>query len=187
MTEESISLGEVFKEATGISIGWGVIMIVLGFLAVFLPYQTGIGVSVVIGSIIVVSGLAYLAFALAARGAGSFLWRLLIGIVYVVGGGYVALHPALALESLTLVVAVIFFLEGVLEIVAFFQLRTVAGSGWLLFDAIVTLLLAFVIWHPWPSSSTWAIGTLVGINLIVSGVTRLMYSVTARKTLKAIA
>jgi uncharacterized membrane protein HdeD (DUF308 family) len=187
MTEQSISIGDVFKEATGISIGWGVIMILLGVLAVFLPYQTGIGVSVVLGCIIVVSGLAYLAFAFAARGAGSFLWRLLIGIVYVVGGGYLALHPGLALESLTLVVAVMFFLEGVFEIAAFFQLRTVPGSGWLFFDAIVTLFLAFLIWHPWPSSSTWAIGTLVGINLIVSGVTRLMHSVTARKTLNAMA
>ena len=185
MTEQSIT--DVFKEATGMSIGWAIVMIVLGFLAVFLPLTTGLGVSILVGWIIVFGGFAYLAHAFAAQGAGAFLWRMLIGIVYIVGGGYLAFHPGLALESLTLVVAAIFFIEGVVEIVVFFQFRTLPGSGWILFDAIVTLLLAYLIWRPWPSSSTWAIGTLVGINLIVSGVTRLMYSVSARKTLKAMA
>jgi uncharacterized membrane protein HdeD (DUF308 family) len=67
----------------------------------------------------------------------------------------------------------------------FFQVRGVEGAGWILFDAVVTLVLAYVIWRPWPASSSWAIGTLVGVNLVISGFTRLMYSVAARKTLKA--
>lgn len=84
-------------------------------------------------------------------------------------------------------VAAIFFVEGVMEFVVFFPSRALPGSGWILFDGVITLLLAYLIWRPWPSSSTWAIGTLLGINLIVSGSTRLMYSVTARKALKAMA
>jgi len=181
------SVAGVFKEVTRMSIGWAVVMIVLGFLAVLLPLATGIGISILVGWIIVFSGFAYLAYAFAAKGAGAFLWRMLVGIVYVVGGAYLAFHPGLALESLTLVVAAIFLVESVVEIVVFFQFRALPGSGWILFDGIVTLLLAYLIWRPWPSSSVWAIGTLVGVNLIVSGVTRLMYSVGARKTLKAIA
>jgi uncharacterized membrane protein HdeD (DUF308 family) len=112
---------------------------------------------------------------------------MLIGIVDVVGGVYLAFHPGLALESLTLVVAVIFFLESVLEIVVFFQFRALSGSGWILFDGIVTLLLAYLIWRPWPSSSVWAIGILLGVSLIVSGFTRLMLTVAARKALKTMA
>lgn len=185
MAEQSIT--GALKEATGMSIGMAVIMIVLGFLAVFLPGAAGIGVSLVVSWVMIFSGFAYLAYAFAAQGAGAFVWRILIGVAYVIGGGYLAFHPGLALESLTLVVAAIFFVEGVMEIAVFFQFRTLTGSGWILFDAIVTLILAYVIWRPWPSSSAWAIGTLVGVNLIVSGVTRLMYSVTARNTLKAIA
>ncbi len=185
MTGQSTT--DVFKEATGMSIGLALVMIVLGVLAVFLPFATGIGISILVGWIIVFSGFAYVAYAFSAQGAGAFLWRLLIGIAYVLGGLYLAFHPGLALESLTLVVAVIFVVESVLQIVVFFQFRSLSGSGWILFDGIVTLLLAYVIWRPWPSSSVWAVGTLVGINLIVSGFTRLMYSVTARKTLKAIA
>ena len=106
---------------------------------------------------------------------------------YIVGGGYLAFHPGIALESLTLLVAAIFFVEGVMEIVVFFQFRGLSGSGWILFDGLVTLVLAYMIWRPWPSSSAWAIGTLLGVNLIVSGFTRLMYSVEARKTLKVVA
>ena len=111
---------------------------------------------------------------------------MLIWVVYVAGGGYLAFHPGLALQSLTVVLAVIFAIEGVLELVTFFQFRVYPGSGWALFDAIVTLLLAYLIARPWPSSSTWAIGTILGINLIFSGLTVLMYSLTARRTLEAL-
>ncbi len=178
---------DVFKEATGLSIGWSLVMIALGILAVVLPSAASVGVSVVVAWIIILTGVAYLAYAFAAQGAGSFLWRMLIGVVYVAGGGYLAFHRGIAVESLTLVVAAVFFLEGVLEIAAFFQLRALSGAGWILFDGILALVLAYVIYRPWPSSSTWAIGTLVGINLIVSGIAGLMYSVAVRKALKAIA
>ena len=185
MTGQSTT--DVFKEATGMSIGLALVMIVLGVLAVFLPFATGIGVSILVGWIIVFSGFAYVAYAFSSQGAGAFLWRMLIGIAYVLGGLYLAFHPGLALESLTLVVAVIFVAESVLEIVVFFQFRSLPGSGWILFDGIVTLLLAYLIWRPWPSSSVWAIGVLLGINLIVSGFTRLMLSAAARKALKGMA
>jgi len=177
----------VFKEATGMSIGWAIVMIVLGFLAILMPFTTGIAVSIFVGWIMVFSGFTYLAYAFAAQGAGAFVCRTLVGVVYVIGGGYLAFHPGIALESLTLLMAAIFFVEGITEIVVFFQFRPLSGSGWILFDAIITLLLAYLIWRPWPTSSAWAIGTLLGVNLILSGFTRLMYSVEARKALKATA
>lgn len=182
----ALSTTGIFKQAAGASIGWGIVMILLGVLALFLPLAVGIGVSIAVGWIIVFGGIAYVASAFAARGAGSFLWRLLIGAVYILGGLYLAFHPGLALESLTLAMAVMFFFEGVLETVLFFQFRTLPGSGWSLFDGLVTLLLAYLIWRPWPVSSIWAIGTILGINLIMSGFTRLMYSVAARRTLEAV-
>jgi uncharacterized membrane protein HdeD (DUF308 family) len=181
------STTDVLKEVAGMSIGWSVVMIVLGFAAVFMPLTTGIGISILVGWAMVVGGLAYIAYAFAAQGAGSFIWRVLVGAFYVVGGGYLAFHPGLALESLTLVVAAILFVEGVTEIIMYFQVSSLSGSGWILFDGIVTIVLAYLIWRPWPNSSAWAIGTLFGVNLIVSGVTRLMYSVEARKTIQAIA
>jgi uncharacterized membrane protein HdeD (DUF308 family) len=181
------STANAFRETAGISIGWSVVMIVLGFTAVLLPLAAGVGVSILVGWIMVAAGLTYAAYAFGARDAGSFLWRMLAAVFYVVGGTYFALHPGLALESLTLAMAVIFFVEAVTEIIVFFQFTGVPGSTWFLFDGIITLLLAYVIWRPWPLSSLWAIGTLLGINLIVSGFTRAMYSVAARKTVQALA
>jgi len=69
----------------------------------------------------------------------------------------------------------------VLDILLFFKVRTVARSTWILFDGIVTLLLGAMIYMQWPSSSAWAIGTLVGVSLIFSGVTRVMLSLAVRK------
>lgn len=175
----------VFKEATGISIGLAVVQIVLGLLAVGVPFASGIGISILIAWVIVFSGFAYIAYAFAAQGAGSFVWRMLIGIVYIIGGGYLAFHPGLALASFTLVLAMILLFEGIMEILVFFQVRSLNGSGWILFDGIVTLFLSYLVWRPWPFSSAWAIGTLVGINLIVSGITWLMLSAAARRALKA--
>lgn len=182
----SNSPADTLKRAAGASIGWAVVMIVLGVLALCLPLAAGLGVSIALGWIVVFCGVAHVASALVARGAGAFLWRTLVGIVYIFGGAYLALHPALALASLTLALAVIFLLEGVLEIFGFFQFRLLPGSGWALVNGLVTLLLAVLIWRQWPTSSAWAIGTLVGIKLMMSGFSRLMYSVAARNVVLAV-
>jgi uncharacterized membrane protein HdeD (DUF308 family) len=83
--------------------------------------------------------------------------------------------------SLTLLLASLFFLEGVLDVVLYFKLRPGRGAGWVLFDGLVTLLLALFIGLHWPSSSAWAIGTLVGVSMIMSGVTRVMMSLAVRR------
>jgi uncharacterized membrane protein HdeD (DUF308 family) len=175
----------VVKGLTTASIGWAIAMILLGFLALCLPLAAGIGASIAVGWIIVFGGVLYGASAFAARGAGTFLWRLLAGIAYVIGGIYLALHPGLALASLTLAMALVFFFEGMMEIFAYFQARSSPGSGWVLFNGVITLVLAYLIWRPWPSSSVWAIGTILGINLIISGITRLSYSIAARRAVAA--
>jgi hypothetical protein len=71
--------------------------------------------------------------------------------------------------------------RGILNIALFFQVRSIQGSGWLLIDGIITLLLGLMIYMQWPSSSAWAIGTLVGVSMIISGVTRVMLSLAVRK------
>jgi uncharacterized membrane protein HdeD (DUF308 family) len=78
--------------------------------------------------------------------------------------------------SLTLLLATLFLVEGVLDIVLYVKTRPIHGSSWVLIDGIVTLLLGGMIYMQWPSSSAWAIGTLVGISLIFSGVARVMMS-----------
>jgi uncharacterized membrane protein HdeD (DUF308 family) len=87
----------------------------------------------------------------------------------------------LAVATLTLLLASLFLIEGILDIVLYVKMRPIHGSSWVLIDGIVTLLLGLMIYMQWPSSSAWAIGTLVGISLIFSGVARVMMSLAVRK------
>jgi uncharacterized membrane protein HdeD (DUF308 family) len=77
--------------------------------------------------------------------------------------------------------------EGILNIVLFVKMRPVHGSTWVLIDGIVTLLLGLMIYLQWPSSSAWAIGTLVGISMIFSGVARVIMSLAVRRASGAVA
>jgi uncharacterized membrane protein HdeD (DUF308 family) len=112
---------------------------------------------------------------------------LLIGIVYIAGGFYFLTHPLLGLGTLTLMLGVIILTEAVFEIMAYFRTRREGGSGWLLVNALITLLLGGLIWSHWPSSSVWAIGTLVGVNLLMTGISRLMFGLAARKLVNRVA
>ena len=109
------------------------------------------------------------------------IWKALVGIAYLCFGAYLLVHPVLAVATLTLVLASLFVLEGILDIVLYVKMRPIHGSSWMLVDGIVSLLLGAMIYLQWPSSSGWAIGTLVGISLIFSGVARVMMSLAVRK------
>jgi uncharacterized membrane protein HdeD (DUF308 family) len=179
---------KVLKHAVDLSIGSAVLMIVLGTLAIVLPAATGVGMAILVAWIVIAGGFVhwiFVVYAFAAEKAGQALWRFLIAGVYVVAGIYLAAHPALTLVTLTLLLGAIFISEGVIRIVEFFQARSLPGSGWILFDAMMTLLLGIVIMGAWPRDSAWAIGTILGINLILSGFTRLMVSVGARRAVGA--
>jgi uncharacterized membrane protein HdeD (DUF308 family) len=104
-----------------------------------------------------------------------------LGFIYIVAGGYLLANPVAGLATLTLVLAVYLFVESILEFIMSYSLRPMRGSGWLLFDGIITLILAIMIWRTWPSSSLWVIGTLVGISMLFSGVARLTISLAARR------
>jgi uncharacterized membrane protein HdeD (DUF308 family) len=150
-------------------------------LAVGSPALAAVAVNAVIAWLIVLAGVVHLVLAFHAHRAGSLLWKLLVGLAYVFFGIYLVAHPVLGVASLTLLLGSLFLVEGVFDIAMFFQMRAVGGSSWILVDGIVTLLLGLMIFLQWPSSSNWAIGTLVGVSLIISGVTRLMLSLAVRR------
>jgi uncharacterized membrane protein HdeD (DUF308 family) len=129
--------------------------------------------------------VVHLIVAFHTREAGSLIWRFLVGLAYVCFGVYMIARPAVGVASLTLLLASLFLVEGVLDIALFFKVRSMPRASWILFDGIVTLLLGLMIYMQWPSSSAWAIGTLVGVSLIFSGVTRLMLALAGREAAAA--
>ena len=167
--------------ATTWSIVLSVLMIAAGVLAICVPVVAGVAVTALVGWLLVFSGLLHLAFAWRGGRAGSILWEILLGLVYGATGVYLLASPVAGLASLTLAIAAYLLIEGVLEFVLSFQLRPVPGSWWLLFDGIITLVLAVMIWTTWPSSALWVVGTLVGISMFFSGITRLMLSMAVRR------
>jgi uncharacterized membrane protein HdeD (DUF308 family) len=177
----------IVRQASTLSILWGVSLIILGMLAVASPFLAAVAVNGLVAWLIVLAGVVHLTVAFHTREAGSMIWRLLVGLAYVFFGVYLVAHPALGVASLTLVLASLFLVEGIFNVALFFKVRSVQGSSWYLIDGIITLLLGLMIYMQWPSSSAWAIGVLVGVSMIISGVTRVMLSLAVRKVTTAAA
>ena len=173
--------GTLIKKARGWFIVMAVVFILLGMMAIIEPVVAGLAVAILLGWLLIFGGLAHLVAAFSGGGAAHVLWQVLIGVLYLFGGIYFLMHPLLALGSLTLFLAAIILMEGVFEIIAYFRMRAHRASGWLLINALVTLLLGGLIWIRWPSSSVWAIGILVGVNLLMTGISRLMFGLAARE------
>jgi uncharacterized membrane protein HdeD (DUF308 family) len=181
------SPAELARSASTSSILWGVLLIILGILAVGSPYVAAVAVNVAIAWLIVVAGVVHLIAAFYARSAGSLIWKILVGLAYAALGVYMIMKPAIGVASLTLLLSSLFLIEGVLAIVLFVQIRSIQGSSWILVDGVITLVLALLIYLQWPASSAWAIGTLVGASMFVSGVSRVMMSLAVRKAAAAVA
>lgn len=173
------------QRASKWSIGISVLLILAGFLAIAIPRAAGIAVSTLIGWLLVLSGAGHLVFAFHIRSIGGFLWQVLLGILYFLVGGYLLLYPVAGLVTVTFALAIYLFIEGVLELILSVRIRPRAGWKWLLFDAVITLILAIVLWRTWPADSEWLIGTLVGVSMLFSGVSRLLLSLAGRGKLQS--
>jgi uncharacterized membrane protein HdeD (DUF308 family) len=158
-----------------------IVLIIFGILAIALPLVSSIGVALVIGWMAIFAGIAQFVHAFQSKGIGPILWKVLVAVIYVVAGFSLIARPAAGVAGLTLVFAVFLFAEGITDIVAYFATRKSGTSSWMLLDGIITLVLGLLIWNRWPSSSLWVIGTYVGISMIMTGTTRFMMALAARK------
>src|SRR5579863_8092629 len=172
---------ELLSLGAGKSIVWAILLIVFGILAISLPLATSLGVVIVIAWLVVLSGGFQFIHAFQSKGAGSIIWKVLVAILYLIVGIYFLMNPLIGVAGFTLALAIFFLAEGVMDLAAYFQNRNVTGSGWILVGGIITLILGLLVWRQWPSSSLWVIGTLVGISMIMTGTTRLMISLAARR------
>ncbi|MEO6785686.1 MAG: HdeD family acid-resistance protein [Chthoniobacteraceae bacterium] len=178
MNTETTAIGT--KKTTRSSVIWGILMFVCGILAIALPRISSIEIVIILSWLILIAGVWHLIFAFHAHSAGGFLWQILLAALYGVAGVYMWMNPLISVVSLTLVLAAFLALEGIIEIALYFGLRGRKHAGWVLLDGIVTLILGILIWKQWPSSSTWVIGTLVGISLMFSGISRFLLAGAAR-------
>jgi uncharacterized membrane protein HdeD (DUF308 family) len=174
-------LGGLARRVSGFSIVLSILLIVCGFLAILLPIEMSFGVVIVISWLLMISGVVQLIHAIRGRTVGSRFWTGVIAIIHFCMGLFFRLDPGIGIAALTLALIAFFIAQGIIGIVAWFRTRESGASGWLLFESAVTLLLGLMIWRHWPSGSLWVIGTLVGINMIMSGTTRLMLALAVRQ------
>jgi uncharacterized membrane protein HdeD (DUF308 family) len=158
-----------------------IFLIIAGLLAIFLPQAAGIAINLMVGWMLILGGAAHWAFAWTRRGSGGLGWGLVMGLLYLITGAFLLVFPLIGLASLTFALAVYLLMEAALEFVLAFKLRGLAASGLLTFNGVITLILGVMILAAWPWSSLWAIGTLVGISILFSGIARLGLSLAARR------
>ena len=173
------SIAPVIRKASGWLILWSAIVFVCGILAVILPLTFSFAIGVVIGCLVLVAGIAHLVFAIQARSTEGFLWQVLVSLLYVIAAVCLLVNPLLSVLSLSLLLAIFLLLEGILELVLYFRLRRSRHSLWLVMDGVGTLMV-----RQWPPDSPEKIGALIGISLMLSAVSRLMF-LLALRALKA--
>ena len=123
------SPADVVRHASTWSIIWGVLLIVFGALAIGSPFLAAAAVNAVIAWLIIFAGVVHLILAFRVHRAGSMIWKLLVGLAYLFFGIYLLRHPVLGVASLTLVLALLFLIEGILDIVLFFQMRSMPDQA----------------------------------------------------------
>jgi uncharacterized membrane protein HdeD (DUF308 family) len=171
----------VAKRITGWYLAAAVLFILLGLFAIIHPAVAGLGVTVLVGWLLIFGCVGHMVAAFRRGGGKQAIYQVLIAIVYLVGGLYFLTHVIMATETLTLLLGGIIVAEGVLEVISYLRLKSESASRWLLLNGVVTLVLGGLICLHWPSSTVWAIGTLVGVNLLMTGITRLMFGLAVRK------
>ena len=169
------------RRVTGWSIALSVLMIIVGMLAIASPFFAGLAITRVVAWLLLFSGGLHFVYAFRGGGVTAVLWEILLAVVYAVAGIYLLANTAIGLAALTFVIAFYLFAEAMIVFAESYMLRHEKGSGWLLFNGIITLLLAFMILSTWPASKAWAVGTLVGVAMLFSGISRLMMASAVRR------
>lgn len=168
------------RKATGGLIVLGVITVILGLLAIGCPLVTGIAIGILVGAFLLVGGIVQVVHVFNAHGWKDGFLYLVSGVLSAICGGIMLAHPVFGLGVLTIVLIFYFLLDGITKIIFSFKMRPAKGWGWILFSGLVTLALALLIWRQWPLSGAWAVGLLVGINLLFDGWAMILTGGTVR-------
>jgi uncharacterized membrane protein HdeD (DUF308 family) len=162
----------------------GVVLLVLGATAVVLPPIATLAVTILFGWLFLVSGVVGLFTSFWMRHAPGFWWSLLSAALGIVVGAMLLGSPLVGALSLTLVLIAFFLIEGVVSIMfALDHKRELSGQwGWMLMSGVIDLVLAVMIFAGLPSTASWAVGLLVGINMIFGGTALIAMALHARKT-----
>lgn len=166
---------------TGIAIG--VLMVILGLVAIARPIYATIASTLVFGWLFIVAGIAQIAHAVGSRGAaGQFVWKLLLGVLYLGAGIVVISNVFSGAVALTLILGITIFVQGALQVILAFRIRPARNWDWVLFSGILGIILGILIWSEWPFNAAWLLGLWVGISFLFHGIWTIALSSLPRST-----
>jgi uncharacterized membrane protein HdeD (DUF308 family) len=165
----------------------GIVLLILGILAIVVPQIATIAAAVFIGWLLLVSGVVGLIATLRMRSAPGFGWSLISAIIGIVAGILLLRSPVSGALSLTLILTVFLAIEGVVSILFALEHKRELSGRWgaMLFSGVVDLFLAGIIFAGLPGTAAWAIGLLIGINLVFGGSALIAMAVHARDSATA--
>ena len=162
-------LSDIARAPSRVGTGWGFAVMLLGMLAIMAPFVSGVAVTTMVALLITAAGLAMTLYAFKAGSFGKGLLQLLFGGITILCGVVMFSAPVLSMFTLTGILLVYFFVDGIFSIVAGIRGKGAAGWGWMTVSGIASIVLAVILWRQWPVSGQYAIGLLVGIRFIFTG------------------
>jgi uncharacterized membrane protein HdeD (DUF308 family) len=162
----------------------GILLVVLGVAALILPPLASLAIAIFLGWMFLISGIGGLIVTYWARSTPGFWWSLISAALAVLAGGLLLARPMQAVLTLTIVLGAYFLAEGIATIMyALEHRRELSGRwSWLLISGLVDIAISFMVITGLPSSAEWAIGVLVGINLLFGGSTLIGMALAARNS-----
>lgn len=166
-----------------VSLIMGALLIILGIVAIAQPAVSTIFAETWFALILASAGATKLVYGFQTRNEGGLVWKLLLGVLYIATGVMLFVYPLTGILTLTLLLGGFLLTEGVFELILAFRLRPQQNWTWSLVNGIVTLVLGGMVWFQWPFNAPWLIGTLVGVSVLFTGISRVMLSLNARSAL----
>ena len=166
---------------------WGVLLIGAGVLAILEPPIAALAAEMLLAWLFVFAGVVQIVYAVQNRSAPGFRLHILSAILTLLLGVFMLLRPTLGIASLALMLGAFLLANGVSEVMHAFQLKPNKGWGWVLFDGLLSIVIAILIASGWPESSIAFIGVLVGMIMIYGGVWRIMLGSALRNAPSATA
>lgn len=153
----------------------GIIFIILGILSIIYPLYSSLGVEIFFGALFLFGGIFQLFGAFEDKQRENYVLNFAVGVFYILAGVYLLSHPIGGLLSLTIVLIVLFYIQGFLTLFyGLSQRNTPQGRVWIIINGLITIAIASILLVAYPLSALWALGVLIGVNLLVSGVSILL-------------
>jgi uncharacterized membrane protein HdeD (DUF308 family) len=163
-------------------LGWA--LVALGLVSICSPFVAGKAAVFLIGLILLAAGLGLLLESFQTEGGSGRLLTLVLGVITSVSALFVFAHPLLGLGVLTFLLVIYFVADGLWKIVASFRNMSAPGWLWLLASGALSLLLALLIWRDWPVSGLYAVGVLIGVNLLSTGIALVAFARSLKDTIR---